>query len=89
MPTTVFHVKPYPLGGWRIWQDGVGQPSARTNAKEPALHFARHLAQKSGNGVVVIHRADGSIEAEHVLESMSSDVLAIKSQIPRAELEQV
>ena len=87
MPTTVFHVKPYPLGGWRIWQHGVGQPSARTNAKESALHFARHLAQKSGNGVGDNPWADGSIEAEHVLERMSSDVLAIKPHVPRAERE--
>jgi hypothetical protein len=64
---TTFHVSPDPGGGWRVRQEGIALPSARTVAKEPAISFAQYLARKSGNARVIVHRKDGTVETEHTI----------------------
>jgi len=59
----VYHVAPAHQGWSVLAEDGSGSTSAYAE-KSTALRYGLELARAS-RGQVVIHREDGSIQAEH------------------------
>ncbi|WP_100332140.1 DUF2188 domain-containing protein [Bacillus xiapuensis] len=59
----VYHVQPDDEGrGWRLMKEDGHKPLAKADAKEELTALAKQYAKKH-EGILVIHRADGS-EAE-------------------------
>ncbi len=60
----VYHVKPYPDGGWQVEFEGAGHASNNYTTKEVALARARHLASQPPLGQVIVHQSDGTFQTE-------------------------
>ena len=59
---TVYHVAPH-LGGWTVEEEGR-DPAATCSEKASAVRLAQELA-RARRALLVLHRDDGSIHAEH------------------------
>lgn len=59
-----YHVTPHPEGGWKVEAGGATRASSTHQTKEEAVDSAKELAKGQKPGQVVIHRQDGTIEAE-------------------------
>ena len=59
----VYHVAPM-YSGWTVHLEGEGASGSAYSDKGTALRFGQELARQS-HGQLVIHREDGSIQAEH------------------------
>jgi hypothetical protein len=59
----VYHVTPA-YSGWAVQLEGEGVSGSAYSDKGTALRFGQELARQS-HGQLVIHREDGSIQAEH------------------------
>ena len=62
MNGSVYHVQPV-YSGWAVQVEGEVASSSYSD-KCTALRFGQELARQS-HGQLVIHREDGSIQAEH------------------------
>ena len=60
--SAVYHVAPR-MGRWMVEQEG-GDPAAMCADKASAVRLAQELA-RTRHGLLVLHRDDGSIHAEH------------------------
>lgn len=60
--SAVYHVAPS-MGRWTVEQEG-GDPAATCADKASAVRLAQELA-RTRHGLLVLHRDDGSIHAEH------------------------
>ena len=60
-----YHVTPHPEGGWKVEAEGATRASNTHQTKEEAVDNAKELAKGQEPGQVIIHRRDGTIEAEH------------------------
>lgn len=60
-----YHVTPHPEGGWKVEAEGATRASSTHQTKEEAVDNAKELAKSQEPGQVIIHRRDGTIEAEH------------------------
>jgi hypothetical protein len=62
LPSAVYHVAPR-LGRWTVEEEGR-HPAATCAEKATAVRLAQELA-RSRHGLLVVHRDDGSVHAEH------------------------
>ena len=60
--SAIYHVAPY-MGRWTVEEEG-GSPAATCARKDTAVRLAQELA-RSRHGLLVLHRDDGSVHAEH------------------------
>jgi hypothetical protein len=63
-PLSVYHVVPDDRNGWKVKLEGADVGSQGYRDKLEAVARARQLARLSDAGRVVIHRADGTVEAQ-------------------------
>ena len=59
----IYHVTPM-YTGWAVQLEGENASGSAYSDKGTALRFGQELARQS-HGHLVIHREDGSIQAEH------------------------
>ena len=62
-PRHTFHVRPDRAAGWRIFRNGGTRPVARAVDHDAAIFLARKLAGALRSARVVVHHADGTIQA--------------------------
>jgi hypothetical protein len=62
MTSAVYHVAPR-AGRWMVEEEG-SNPAATCVEKETAVRLAQELARVR-HGLLVLHRDDGSVHAEH------------------------
>jgi hypothetical protein len=60
----ILHVTSAGARGWKVESDEGSIRAEICAAKRDAADRAKHIAQSHPCGIVVIHRADGSVEAE-------------------------
>lgn len=61
----VFHVSHDSCtGDWKVTREGRPFALARAEDKERAVEEGRQLAERAGEGRLVVHREDGSLEGE-------------------------
>lgn len=59
-----YHVTPNPEGEWKVEAESATRASSTHRTKEEAVDNAKELAKGQEPGQVIIHRQDGTIEAE-------------------------
>lgn len=61
MSRNSYHVFPVRDGFWSVKRGGAARASKTFEVKSDAVNFGRHLSTNH-NGVLVIHRKDGTIQ---------------------------
>lgn len=61
-----YHVTPHPEGGWKVEAEGSTRASSTHQTKEEAADNAKELAKGQEPAQVIIHRQDGTFEAEQI-----------------------
>lgn len=62
------------LEQWKVAYEGVEPAFSAHATKEEAVQVGRELAQKQQLSRLIIHRLDGSIQAEHTYGSERSSI---------------
>ena len=57
------------LGQWKVGYQGIEMAFSAHGTKEEAVQTARELAQNQQPSRLIVHRLDGSIQAEHTYGS--------------------
>ena len=65
----VYHVAPNHNGGWDVKAEDNKRPSGHFGKKTDAVARGKELAKKAALGQLMIHKQDGTIQAEHTYGS--------------------
>lgn len=60
-----YHITQRPDGNWQVKKEGANRASAVTPTKAEIMDRGRDLARAQANSQLVIHKANGRIQAEH------------------------
>jgi hypothetical protein len=61
----IFHVLPVRREEWKVESEDSPDQAKHYRTKREAWDSARKLARRADCGIVVIHRADGTVQTEH------------------------
>ena len=64
-PQMIYHVVRDSPDRWAVRKVGATHATTRTDRKEDAVALAQKLASSAGSAMVLVHRNDGSVEAEY------------------------